>query len=360
MSPDADRLEATARALSGADPLPDGTQLASRHVAHPDHLLARAWLVSELQAIDGLTVTEAPFDALGRDDLANVVAELEGADPFLPWLVVGAHLDSTASLDAAWDPALDPAPGADDDASGCAAVLELARLLAERPLHHPVRFVLFDAEEEGLLGSHAYASEMRDDGQAVRLMLSLDPIGFDPGGAGWLWTTFDPRWSADALRLEALAAEIGSPLEVNAVDATLIGGDRRSDHAPFWDAGYPALHVASFPQPPTYHTMDDEITNVDPGFLRDTTALVEALLREVGVEATEPAPATGCAHAPSGGLVGALLAVAWARKRRSPLSRYSRAGSRKWLRGQDLNLRPSGYEPDELPGCSTPRQMHTR
>ena len=76
-----------------------------------------------------------------------------------------AHLDSTAAQSLPYDEATDPAPGADDDASGVAAVLALAEgfaaLAATSPPARTLRFVLFNAEEEGLVGSRAYARLQR-------------------------------------------------------------------------------------------------------------------------------------------------------------------------------------------------------
>lgn len=321
--PDGDRLIADVRALSGVDPLGEAP-VVSRHVAHPDHDRVGDWLVAELRSIEALEVREEPFDG-PEPGTRNLVADLPGSDPDLPWLVVGAHWDSTASAEAAWDPTADPAPGADDDASGTAAVLELARRFAGSRWEASIRFALFDAEEQGLVGSEAMAAAMAARGEEVGLMWSMDPIGYNHDGGGFLWVTYDARWQAPARDLEALAPQVAPTLSVTALDRDLIGGATRSDHASFWEQGFPALHVASWPQPPTYHTMADTVDNVDPAFLEATTTLVAAHLaaEAVAVREAPPAAGCGCTHAQPAG-AGWLAALALALRRRGTTSRRAR------------------------------------
>ncbi|MEQ1501096.1 MAG: M20/M25/M40 family metallo-hydrolase, partial [Myxococcota bacterium] len=316
----------TVRLLSGADPL-DGAPIVSRHIDHPDHDRARAWIVDQLAALDGFEVTFTPFDA--DRDLANVVARRAGTDDALPELVVGAHYDTTGAFTDGWVPATDPAPGADDDASGCAAVLALAERLNAGSFRHPVRLVWFDAEEEGLLGSVALAQQLADEGVVIDAMIQLDPVGYSPGGfdggAPLLWITYDDRWPELADGLAARAD--GTGLDGTAIDRALIGGDTRSDHAPFWDHGFPAVHLASFPQPPTYHTVDDTIANVDPAFLDAVTAVLidEVVARAVPVDAVDdPPPGCGCSGAGGAGgpeAAGWVLCAIAARTVRRRLSR---------------------------------------
>lgn len=282
--PSPDKLEETMRVLSGEVPL-EGQPLRSRNIHHPDHPRARAWLRSRLEGIEGLVVWEEPFEAEGRAGLGNLIAELPGAQPDRPMILVGAHLDSTASRTDGWDPTVDEAPGADDDASGVAAVLEIARLLAPETLASTVRFVLFDAEEEGLIGSEIHAAAY--DAGEIALMLSLDPIGHNPGGAGYLWISFDPRWPSAAEAVVSSGERLQTPLVMQPVDGSLLGANsQRSDHAPFWSAGHPALHLASFPQPPDYHQVTDTLDVVDVAFTASVAALVRAHVRDLA----EPMP----------------------------------------------------------------------
>ncbi|MEZ4316884.1 MAG: M28 family metallopeptidase [Myxococcota bacterium] len=285
--------------LTGRTPV-NGTSIASRNIHHEHHALARAYLWARLRRIPGLRTREEPFRAEGEDGLANLVAVVPGSNPTLDPIVVSAHYDSTASLGDTWSPTGSTAPGADDDASGCAAILELARLLSTGPGHErDIELVLFDAEEEGLLGSEDHVAHRT---RGVHVMLSLDPVGYNAGGAGWLFASAGPDTDFAVQALEASMALL--PLETvqrfDAVDAALIG-PARSDHGPFLEAGYPALHIGTFPQPPTYHTPGDTLDVVDPGFVADTTSLVGAAVSELAGP-LEPDTRRACAHTRLSGL----------------------------------------------------------
>ena len=283
---DADRIAADVEALAG------GSVSTSRNIHHPGNAAAVDWLVSRFGEIDGLVVREEVFEADGVSGLVNVIADLPGDDPDAPWVVISAHIDTTGKADEGYDPATDPAPGADDDASGIAAMLEIARVLSPTRHQSTVRFIAFNAEEEGLLGSFFHTGQLK--GQPIRLVLNLDPIGFNPGDTYTLWITYDARWPDDALALEALAPQVADTLTVTAIDAALLGGDRRSDHAPFWDEGYAALHLASFPQPAEYHTANDTVDVVDPQYTTAVATLVAAHAEDLAVPmATTDAP-SGC------------------------------------------------------------------
>lgn len=316
-------IDATIRTLSGDIPAADGPIL-SRDIHHPDILRAGAWLQDRLQAIDGLAVRPEPFAITGEGTLAgplyNIIADLPGPEG-APYIVVGAHYDSIASLDPGWtDPAADPAPGAEDDASGDAAILAIAEALAawEPGYQHPIRFVLFSAEEEGLLGSQAHVEGLTDE---VAAMIELDSIGTNAGASGLLWYTYDDQSADLADQFGVFAATTGTPLVPNAVDADLIGGDARSDHWPFWEAGIPALHLASFPLSPDYHTMGDLADTVDPVYTRDVAALTGAWVADLAgpnEAVAEPDPrgcgCEGAAGSPLAALVAALgviLRVRW-------------------------------------------------
>src|SRR5207247_1438680 len=178
---------------AGATPRGDSTSgqaagLAGRlrrHVAtlegvrHPRaaperHRAARDYVAAELGAL-GLTVALAPFTFRGRTH-HNVVATRAGRDARRPRLLVGAHFDSTA----------DP-PGADDNASGVAAMIECARLVATRaaPPEGGLEFVGFDLEEQQTttyrVGSRRLARRCRAGGEALAGALILEMVGYrDP------------------------------------------------------------------------------------------------------------------------------------------------------------------------------------
>ncbi|MCO4772335.1 MAG: Zn-dependent exopeptidase M28 [Deltaproteobacteria bacterium] len=278
--------------LSGAEALPDGSVLTSRSVHHQDLPIAEDYVIGVLEALPAMQVWTEPFEGadviegaqVPVNGVRNIVAQLDGADPDLPILVVGAHLDSTASAEDDWIPQLDPAPGADDDASGVAVVMALARACArwEGGLRRTVRFVLFTAEEIGLQGSFAHVDAL-DPGEELHLMLQLDPVGFNGADGNRLWFAWDPRWPDSLDLVGDAAAASGSYLTVQGVDRTLLGSQaERSDHFPFWEAGVRAIHFGAFPPPPDYHKTTDTLEGVDPAFLDEVTSV---LLQLVATEA---------------------------------------------------------------------------
>lgn len=167
------------RALDGTSA---GTRVRSRHILSSDNPRAVQQIVDDLgDAGQGaLQVRRHAFSHAGRT-LHNVEAELRGALPEL--VLITAHLDSTAAAGAHYDPREDDAPGADDDASGVAAVLAIAACFAQLAgagvPKRTVRFVLFNAEEQGLIGSRAYARRCKARGEAIAAVWQMDMIGYN-------------------------------------------------------------------------------------------------------------------------------------------------------------------------------------
>jgi Peptidase family M28 len=181
---------------------------------------------------------------------ANVVADPDGFDPAEPHVVIGAHLDSVGV-----------SPGAEDNASGVAVVLGLARLTAELPAAVPVRFIAFGAEEprgpgDGMhhFGSQQYVRELSgSERDATIAMVSLDRVGVPAaavpvctGGTG----TTDVR---DALVDAANDAGVDAETCEN----------RASDHWSFEKADIPAARLGSVPYG-GYHSPGDRPSVVDP------------------------------------------------------------------------------------------------
>jgi Zn-dependent M28 family amino/carboxypeptidase len=166
-----------------------------------------------------------------------VVAELKGTVRPDDIFVVGGHMDSIA-----WDNDTN-APGADDNASGSAGVLELAHILADTHPEATIRFVLFSGEEQGLYGSKAYVDLLKKNGELgkVKAMLNLDMIAFDKSGP--LQVMLEGKAISHGLsdRLQAYAAAFAPDLEVNRTDNAW-----GSDHMPFLDRNVPATLTIEF------------------------------------------------------------------------------------------------------------------
>jgi Zn-dependent M28 family amino/carboxypeptidase len=236
-----------------------GREIRSRNIYHSHNALATQLLVEELQAIGGgrLMVRLHRFTQDGRK-LYNVEAELPGNSPEI--VLVTAHLDSTAIETSPYHSESDQAPGVDDDGSGMAAVVSIAeRLVAlarDRPPARTIRFVLFNAEEYGFVGSTVYARQQRLAGAQIVAVFQLDMVGFKSSPprtweihAGYNIVTEVERSSVRLAELAGRLTPLVSPdLETPQIyTSQLPDGDPaqgRSDHGPFHDRGYAAV-VAS-------------------------------------------------------------------------------------------------------------------
>ena len=186
----------------------------------------------------------------------NVIASVDGSvDDSI--CVVGAHYDDIV---AEGDPfAL--APGANDNASGVAAVLEIARLVRRyrfRP-EHTIRFVVFAAEEIGLNGSIDYVTKAATAGDKIMMMINHDMISYvaDPGAKPW-YVNIVHYDNSLALRNEAAALCSANSILVPYSDNTSYN---RSDSYPFFVAGFRALFFHQSDIESTYHTTGD-VTSV--------------------------------------------------------------------------------------------------
>lgn len=159
--------------------------------------------------------------------------------------IIGAHYDSVNN------------PGADDNASGTSCVMETARVLASHQFEATIIFIAFDREEQGLIGSNAYATAHASDD--IRGMISADMIAFNPGGvnraAVYGSTNSDPckRALADSLSL------------YGGIEPIMYGRMDRSDHAPFERQGWQAalLIENQWGSNPNYHHQSDSVDTPD-------------------------------------------------------------------------------------------------
>jgi Zn-dependent M28 family amino/carboxypeptidase len=246
-------------------------------------MAVRAYLVDQLGALG--PVEEHPFRE-GIDAGTNLILRLPGQRPELDPLLVAAHYDGPLH-----------SIGADDNASGLAALIELARHWAAEPPRRPVWIVAFDQEEWGMVGSTALASELKASGRKLKLMVSLEMLAY---------TAATQRYPVPAMRaiygergdfiavvgnlgaaalLPGLAHRMGKHVITKVLPVPNAGHSlpdvRLSDHSPFWDAGYNAVMVTdtSFLRNPHYHRMSDTIDTLDLPFLAAVTEGLKAGLR---------------------------------------------------------------------------------
>ncbi len=177
----------------------------------------------------------------------NVVAELPGTTRPGEIYIIGGHYDSVNN------------PGADDDASGVAGVLEIARVLSQYESEATIRFMAFDMEERGLIGSDDYATAHRLED--IRGMISLDMIAYDPGNAGL--ALLYGRSASNPIK-QALASAL---VEYAGITSSIQGALDASDHAPFEWQGFQACLLIENDvwNNPYYHQWNDSVDT--PGYI---------------------------------------------------------------------------------------------
>jgi len=172
----------------------------------------------------------------------NVVAEKVGTLYPTRIYIVGAHYDSANN------------PGADDNASGVAAVIEAARIISQYPSDCTIRFIAFDMEEQGLIGSDAYATLHADED--IRGMLSLDMVCYEPTSSPTNLALIYGRSASNPIKTAIAAAVAEYGLGLNTSDQGTLDA---SDHAPFEWQGFQAclLIEGAVWSNPYYHTQND-------------------------------------------------------------------------------------------------------
>lgn len=215
----------------------------TRRTGTTGNVNARNWIAGQFTSL-GLTVTTPQFN-VGGQPTRNVVGTLTGTMFPNEYLIVCAHFDSLPSAGSA--------PGAEDNASGTAAVLEMARIVAPFGSQRSIRFIGFSGEEQGVIGSTNYVANLTVAERAnIRGAINLDMIAYT--GDAEHDVLLETLPFADSLQneLEAAAHDFTNLTVYNSF--VLLGGD----HEPFLDAGlpcvlaiendwdtYPAYHLAS-------------------------------------------------------------------------------------------------------------------
>jgi hypothetical protein len=266
--------------------------IGERNLWHYPALSASADYIRQTLAQAGYQPADEPFESRHKR-VRNIVAEKSGTGDCDEIVLVGAHYDTVLG-----------SPGANDNGSGVAALLELARLLADRQLPCAVRFVAFVNEESPFaytaeMGSLVHARAAKERGDRIRAMLSLETIGYYSDAPGSQHYPFPLSWFyPSTANFIGLVGNLGSrklvrdamrsfrrhtafPAEGAAVPERLRGVGW-SDHWSFWQVGYPAIMVTdtAFYRYAHYHDEADTPDKVD----YERTARVVAGLAQVVVD----------------------------------------------------------------------------
>lgn len=255
------RLEKDVTVLAG--------EIGERHMFRYEALEEAARHIEQAFEDAGHRPVAQTFTARGRP-VRNIEVIIEGSDPSAAIIVVGAHYDTVRG-----------SPGANDNATGVAAVLELARMLKSRPIARSVHLVAFVNEEapfsySDAMGSLQYVRRLRERGQEVAAMLSLETMGYYTDLPGTQRYPFPVSFFyPDTGDFIGFVGNVASRSLVRRVVTTFrrharfpsegiaapegLRGVSWSDHWAFWRQGVPAVMVTdtALYRYPQYHTADD-------------------------------------------------------------------------------------------------------
>lgn len=241
--------------MSGEVPVDVGAgpvTITSRHSDNAMNAVAQQYYEQKLTSW-GYTTTAQAFNATGRNVLVTKTGSLYPDEI----VVLCAHYDALPA-------GMFNAPAADDDGSGCAAVLEAARILQNIPFERTIVFALWDQEEQGKIGSIYYANSMAGNDENIVGVVNMDAIAWD--GNADKKARVHARPVANSM---AIADTVFAVLDRYSIDIDLLlttPGATYSDHASFWSAGYGAvLMIEEFTGDPNpfYHTLNDRVEHFD-------------------------------------------------------------------------------------------------
>ena len=255
----------------------DVEALAFKRHSDDDRQRARDYLIQELQSV-GWAAREQPFETG-----VNVQAQRPGTDPQAGAILVAAHYDSVVN-----------SPGADDNVSGVAGVLAVARLLGDRPTPRTLKIALFDQEEVDFGGSYAYVAQAANI-ENLEGVINLEMIGYTCQVIGCQrqpssFTVATPTDRGDFVAvvgdtehlplLRAFEQNHGTRLPFLSLPVPLKGILTpivlSSDHTPFWQKNIGAVMVTdtAYLRNPHYHRASDTPETLDRSFFVAVTQMV--------------------------------------------------------------------------------------
>lgn len=279
------RLEANLKVLAG--------DIGERNLYQRASLLkAQNWIEGQFRQY-GYSPLIQKFRVDGME-CANIIVTRKGKTTPNEIIIVGAHYDSVIGC-----------PGANDNGTGVVALLELAYLFSQKTCSQTLRFVAFVNEEPPyfqteMMGSLVYAKSCKKKNESIRVMISLETIGYYSSKAGsqkypFPLSFFYPSTAnfvafvSDTFSIKLLGSlaksfrkQTSFPLETAAVPSWLPGVGW-SDHWSFWKCGYPAMMVTDTAlfRYPHYHQSDDTPDKVNYQALAQVVRGLESCLRDM-------------------------------------------------------------------------------
>jgi hypothetical protein len=262
-----DTLVKNVRELSGEDSTVIGGQKVRivHRVSKRNNDLAAAYITEKFKSY-GINTFEHNYRPGGK----NILGEIKGKTNPDSIYIICAHYDSVTDYCA------------DDNASGTSAILEAARILSDYCLENTVIFALWDEEERGLIGSKFYGAKVAARGDRIKGVFNMDMLGYDSDSNH----VFDIHTNSLAHNqaLKDSLLYLVDTLNLTLVPQVINPGTNRSDHAAFWQAGFPAVFFGeSFlggDPTPAYHSKNDRIALFNLPYYHNLSRLATAVITE--------------------------------------------------------------------------------
>ncbi len=213
----------------------------------------------------------------------NVITHQTGESQPERIYLITAHIDSRSEN---YDSSLLDAPGADDNASGAAAVMHIAEILHQYRFDCSLRFVLFTGEEQGLYGSKAYANTVYNAGEQIEGVLNLDMLAYNTTGTDPTLDLHTRPSNAGDLEIANLFNDVINTYGLDLDPQIKQDGITASDHSPFWNYGYSAiLAIEDWNDfTPYYHKTTDRLSTLNMPYYTEFVKAALATLAHMGCQ----------------------------------------------------------------------------
>ena len=220
--------------------------------------LAADYLIEKLESYD-LSVNDNAYSTNGRNVIATQLGSIHPDKIY----IISAHYDSVGKH------------GADDNASGTAAVLEAARILSKYDIENTIIYALWDEEETGLIGSRNFAINAKNKNLDIQAVLNLDMIGYD--GNNNKVVDIDVQNIANSIQMKDDLIELTKNELIDLIPLVVNPGTEQSDHDSFWNVGYSSLLIgeewSQFDITPGYHKDTDIIAEFNLDYFHNMVKL---------------------------------------------------------------------------------------
>ncbi|HEC76678.1 MAG TPA: Zn-dependent exopeptidase M28 [Thermoplasmatales archaeon] len=232
---------------------------------------AEEWIFNELNSY-GLNVSYYEWKMGGFED-RDIVATLDGDDDYI--IIIGSHVDTVEN-----------SPGADDNGSGVAVILALAKIFSQYHFLHTIRFLFYTGEEVGTYGSYNYARYAYESGDKIIASFNLDMVGYANTSKGGKYVRFFE--TERGKKITNFCMEIYEKYyDLVGLNIERVPNYPGSDHQAYIDYGYDAVFIAHYDGYPYGHSPNDSIDKINFTYETKVARLFTAVLSEIANEPVE-------------------------------------------------------------------------